>query len=180
MGLVVNLWGSPGSGKSTMAWGLAYYLKRGGYKVELSAEYAKELALEGLFERMKDQVMIFAEQRRRLNLLASTCDIVINDCPLLMGAAYYDELYPDVFRDTLKWAHEENPTLDFFVRRAHAYVGHGRVQTEAESDALAYEMRQLMDAYGVRYDIVKGTDDGLEEVLRAVRYEHEMRSAPAD
>lgn len=86
---VINLFGGPGSGKSTTAAGLFYFMKLQGIKVELVTEYAKELVYDGTLELMLDrQEVIFAEQNQRLHRLRNNVDFAIIDSPLLLSYVY--------------------------------------------------------------------------------------------
>jgi hypothetical protein len=171
MTLVVNLFGAPCAGKSTMAAGLFYCLKRAGVRAELAGEYAKDLTYDARFEgaaSLRDQIYIFAKQRSRIERLVPHCEVIITDCPVLLGASYYPELFPDSFRELLVWAFNEHDTMNFFLNREHAYSTHGRRQTEEESDQIAKEMMEFLDSNGVIYQETTGSDGGLEAALHAI------------
>lgn len=86
---VINLFGGPGSGKSTTAAGLFYHMKLRGQSVDLVTEYAKELVWEGRLEDMLDkQEDIFVEQQRRIRRLRDNVDYAIVDSPLLLSYVY--------------------------------------------------------------------------------------------
>lgn len=172
MSFVVNLWGAPGSGKSTMAAGLFYHLKKMGLNAEIPVEYAKELVWDNCSHLLKDQMKILGEQRRRVNRLAANCDIVVSDSPLLMASVYYPELFPDSFRETLLWAHNEHRSLNILITRKHAYQGVGRVQTEAQSDALQDDIRGILENHDPAYFEVDGSDEGLASALEVIVHFH--------
>ena len=67
--VVINLWGAPGSGKSTTAAGLFFLMKINKYKVELVTEYAKDLVWNGHEAMFGNQISIFAEQNWRIHRL---------------------------------------------------------------------------------------------------------------
>lgn len=170
--LVVNLFGAPGTGKSTMALGLTYFLKRDRLNVELASEYAKELTFAQRMlgaASLQDQIYIFAKQRARIEQLIPHSDIVVTDCPVLLGANYYAELFPDSFRDLLLWSFNSYTSLNVYITRSHEYSTVGRRQSEAESDQIAEEMRTFIDKHGVDYIEVSGDDAGLEIVLAEIR-----------
>jgi nicotinamide riboside kinase len=166
--LIVNLFGSPGAGKSTMALGLTYELKRAKMDVELASEYAKDMTFDGRWDTLKDQIYMFAKQRARLERLTKHCDVVVTDCPLLMGAQYYPELFPDCFRELLVWAFDQHQTLNLFLTRTHTYSSHGRRQTQEESDAISKEMLDFLDKNKVDYHVITGDDAGLEQAQRLI------------
>ena len=84
---VINIFGGPGSGKSTGAASLYAWLKRNGESVELIQEYAKELYYEGTLATV-NELQIFNEQVRRLETYKGKVDYVITDAPLLKSVVY--------------------------------------------------------------------------------------------
>lgn len=58
--LVINIFGGPGVGKSTVAAGLFYRLKCLHYSVELVEEFAKYLVYQGMVDVLRrDQLRVF-------------------------------------------------------------------------------------------------------------------------
>ena len=87
---VINLWGGPGTGKSTTAAELFVKLKKQNVNVELVTEYAKDLTYEQRYNVLEeDQLYILTKQFRRLYRLRKSVDIVITDSPLLLGCVYF-------------------------------------------------------------------------------------------
>ena len=85
--LVVNLFGGPGTGKSTTAAELFSELKHRGIRAELVTEVAKDLCYEKS-PLLGDQLHILSEQHRRLARLRDQVDIVITDAPISLGEIY--------------------------------------------------------------------------------------------
>lgn len=137
MTTVINLFGSSGSGKSTTALGLAYQLKMQGYKVELVTEWIKEKIFSEDFSVMKDQLYIFAKQRRKQFILQDKgLDFIITDSPLVLSSFYgrkyntIDSLIESViFNEFSKFNN-----LNFFLKRTHPFDPVGRMETEEQSD----------------------------------------------
>ena len=92
MCVVINLFGAPGSGKSTTMARLFADLKQEGYNVEMVSEFAKDLVYENRIDTMKDELYIFAKQNHRLFKAKDKVDIIITDRPLLLTCVY-DKLY---------------------------------------------------------------------------------------
>ena len=70
---IINLFGASGSGKSTTAMGLTYFLRLGGHKVEYVNEYAKDLVYEESTHKLKHQLYVFAKQLKKQDVLSSVC-----------------------------------------------------------------------------------------------------------
>ena len=89
--LVINIFGGPGVGKSTLAAEVFAHFKKNKLNVELVTEYAKDLVWEERNNILKDQLYILAKQNRRLERLRNKgIDVVVTDSPLLLGKIYFD------------------------------------------------------------------------------------------
>ena len=70
---VINLFGGPGSGKSTTAASVFSKLKIMGYNVELVTEFAKDMVWEQHDSIFDNQLLIFAEHKNlKVELLISS------------------------------------------------------------------------------------------------------------
>lgn len=86
---IINLYGGPGVGKSTVSAELFSLMKKENYSVEFVTEYAKELTYEGRYNVLdQDQLYVFAKQHRKILRLRDKVDYVISDSPLLLSSVY--------------------------------------------------------------------------------------------
>ena len=141
---VINLFGPPGSGKSTTAAGVFHKLKCEGRAVELVTEYAKDMVWENRANILDDQLYIFAKQRRRLERLRGKVDYVVTDSPLLLSAVY-GKLYtpdalPEEFYQLVDTSFRSYDNLNFFLNRVKPYSEIGRLQDEQEAFAVEKAM----------------------------------------
>lgn len=142
---VINLIGSPGTGKSTIASELFAKMKWEGYDVELVSEYAKELIWEERNETFKNELYLFAKQHHRLFRLNGKVEYVITDRPLILSV-FYNQKYGDnsqQFKDIV--LHEVNKfqNVNVFLKRTKPYISKGRNQTEEESDKFSDDMLEI-------------------------------------
>ena len=86
--LVVNLFGTPGTGKSTAAAYIFSRLKMHGINVELVTEYVKDMVWEENKTCLNNQPYIFGQQSYRLSRCADKVDVIVTDSPLLLSILY--------------------------------------------------------------------------------------------
>ena len=84
---VINFYGGPSAGKSTMAAQLFGIMKSKRLNVEMVPEFAKDLTWKksGCLD---DQVYVFANQNHALYTLLGQVDYIITDSPLILGLHY--------------------------------------------------------------------------------------------
>jgi hypothetical protein len=185
--LVVNLYGGPGVGKSTIATGIvsAFNLVKDKTLIsaELAPEYAKEITWRGIQQLFFDQVYIFAKQQHRLHYLMGKVDVIVTDAPLLNNILYVDPPYPsfpELVLETIRGMENYNILLE----RVKSYDPVGRNQTEEEAKVFDSKIETLLKKYEMPYRKVPGNAEGLaiaikkvaEEVLALKRGEYIMDS----
>lgn len=155
--LVINFYGGPGAGKSTMAASLFVKLKNLGYKAELSREVAREWIYEGKeIQLERNQPLLTATQYGRLkDLRANQCDIAISDSPLQLGKVYCSNADLHAMIDQ-RDAEFEN--INVFVTRTKPYVKFGRIQDDVDAARAIDELVKKLD---IKFDYeVTGDEAG--------------------
>lgn len=161
--IVVNLFGAPGCGKSTVAAGLYSRLKQKGYNAELVSEFAKEITWEGHFTLLRDQLYLLAHQNRKLERLKGKVDIVVTDSPLLLTLAYVPPNYYGKFKDFVYEIWESYKNLNIFLERDVEFDKVGRVHDEQMSASLRDVISHLttpdlsFKTSSVDYDLIEET-----------------------
>ena len=85
---VINLFGAPGSGKSTGAAYIFAQLKMRNINCELVTEYAKDLTWEKRELSLGCQEYIFGKQSFRMKRCRDKVDVIITDSPIPLGIFY--------------------------------------------------------------------------------------------
>lgn len=129
--ILINLYGGPGTGKSTTATGLFSQMKLQGFKCEYVSEYAKDVVWDRSFDLLHNQLLIFANQYHRIQRLESHgVDYVITDSPLLLSLNYMPENYFASFKGLVKEAYQSFNNFDVFLNRVKPYQPIGRRHAE--------------------------------------------------
>lgn len=142
---VINLFGGPGTGKSTTAAGLFHLMKIKYYNVELVTEFAKDLAWENRTSIFSDQLYILAKQNRRLERLRDKVEWAITDSPLVLSLNYTTPNYlPIHFKSLVGELFDTYHNHNFFLTRIKEYVPIGRSQTNEEARLLDKAIHEML------------------------------------
>lgn len=140
---IVNLYGGPGSGKSTTAANIFYHMKMRGYKCELINEYAKELTWDESWSTLGDQSLVFSTQHHKVFRLKDKVDYIITDSPLLLTLLYKKDM-PATFTTFVVDMHNRYENINFYINRTKKYEMVGRSQSEEESIIIDNRTRCLL------------------------------------
>jgi hypothetical protein len=169
---VINLYGGPGTGKSTTAAALFAELKFRGVNSEYVQEYAKDKAWEfgtnhlGVPKVFQAQEYIFGKQHFRLRRCAQDVDVIVTDCPLFLGLVYMPEDFPiPSLRNCIREAYDLYDNLDVFLVRNKPYNPKGRFQTEEQAKGLDVVVKNIMNAQQVPYHVVETGREAVDEIL---------------
>lgn len=133
---IVNLFGAPGAGKSTLAALTFSHLKIKGFNVELVTEYAKDLTYSNRREELTIQPYIFGKQLSRIERLINKVDIIVTDSPLLLSIIYTNDRWPASFISSCIDIFMQYNNINYLINRTKEYKTSGRSQTEQESDEI--------------------------------------------
>ena len=153
---VINMFGSPGCGKSTQAAGLFYKMKLAGLNVELVTEYAKDLVWQDRLDSMADQQdYIFAKQHHRLHRLRGKVDYVVTDSPIILGIAYMKHHNVPVIHDLVTLmlsTFNRFDNFNFLLERGDIpYKAEGRRQDEVGSNDVGNDIKRILMDNSIRH-----------------------------
>lgn len=163
---VINLFGAPGSGKSTTMLGLTYKMKMMGLSAENTPEFYKELILEeGDKAKFGGQLHILNNQNIRLARLEGKNDFTISDCPLPLIGYYTADDYIQGFHDLTTTLFNKYDNVNYFILRNHEYENEKRVHDEDESDKIAVELPLYLRRQGVDLRYIESGPDLVDNIL---------------
>lgn len=170
MSVFINLFGAPGSTKTTIAYGLGYLLKSAGYSCYVVSEYPEELVYdEDDFMLTTQQSAIYEEQLKREERAFGQVDYIVCMCPALLCTVYADK--------TCKWTYDA--AAEFVKRQGQINIlltiNHdlpwsmaGRIHDFAESMEIERKIRVMLDWNGIQYREFKAGAKA-KEILKVVK-----------
>lgn len=168
---VVNLFGGPGTGKSTLSGEVFVKLKKQGKSTELVREYVKDWAWEGRKITKYDQIYILGKQIKKEALLYNKVDYVITDSPYLLSP-FYEEYYMNkeiVLPSALEFMNyaKENGIEyhNFFLGRNKPYDPKGRYENEEEARMIDKAMEGFLQKHNINYKTVVVNDDEKADII---------------
>ncbi len=169
--IIVNLFGGPGSGKSTTTAGLFHKLKINGVNCELVTEFAKHITWKEDFNTLKNQLYVFAKQHDRMFHLKDKVDVIITDSPTIMGLSYcnwdsisqsFEQLVVDEFN------RPDAINVNYFINRVKPYNPSGRSQTEDEAKLKDVEIKALLNKYDVPFEVIDGDENAVNWLFNII------------
>ena len=169
--LHVNLFAGPGTGKSTTASGIFYYLKAAGLKCELIREFAKDLVWRE-DKSINDQVYVFGKQYHKHFILENKVDVTISDSPLLLSLIYAPANLPDSWRTGVIDLFHQFNNLNFFLVRddtEHKFEQAGRLQDLEGAIEKDKQIKEMLDHYQIQYQPIIFTKNLAENIASMIQ-----------
>lgn len=142
---VINIFGCPKAGKTTIMSGVFCLLKLHDIQCEIAPDYPKEIMWEKRFSLLSDkQYYIFAKQLKRIEELYEHTDIVLTDSPLLINLVYNKEknnaLHGLVIEENKKYNN-----INYFIKRTRPIVyGCFKLKTEAQIITIEKDIEKML------------------------------------
>ena len=151
--IVVNLFGGPGSGKSTGAAYIFSRLKMAGINCELITEYAKDKTWEKNMTALSCQEYILGKQSYRMKRCADKVDVIVTDSPLPIGLFFNDDpaLENPEFVKTIMNLFKKYDNRNYLLARNQPYNPIGRNQTQEEADNIGDQIQDFLDDWNMKY-----------------------------
>jgi hypothetical protein len=143
---VINLYGGPGTGKSTTRANLFGLMKGKSLLVDEAPEFAKDLTYEENWSLLANQGFVTAGQEQRQARLNGKVDWCVSDCPLPLAIYYargtrYDTEW---YRNFVWGLFDSYSNINIFLERVKPYQKYGRTQSEDEAKEIDRYLLNLM------------------------------------
>jgi hypothetical protein len=176
MSRIINLFGGPGIGKSSIASGLTYKLKRKHITCDNPYEFPKQLAWDENHLAIKDQLYVLANQHRGIVKSFGKVNYIILDSPILLslvyrsvyeGLEYPATLYGESFDKMVLDIHNQYDSVNIVLKRTEGgYNEKERYQSLEESKHLDMEIENSLIKYDIPYHIVEVGDKTVADILK--------------
>lgn len=156
---LINLYGAPGVGKSSVAAGLFFLMKSHHLSVEQISEYAKYLVHSGRHWQLKEeQLYLLAKQHHKQLILKGSYEYAVTDSPLMLTAFYAPKEYHSHFEPLVRQLDSDFKHINIFVTRNLAdgapFQTEGRMHDRQGSMAIEKEMRHFLHERGIHFNEV--------------------------
>lgn len=175
---IINLFCGPGGGKSSIAAGLLYELKKKHISCDAPYEFPKVLAWDDNQSAIKDQLYVLANQHRGIVQSFGKVDYIIMDSPILLSLIYknyYNRLeypsvlYTELFDEMVLGIHNKYENLNILLKRGEGVHNEKeRYQDLKKSIQLDYIIQQTLDTHHISYTEISVNETTLEKILELI------------
>lgn len=111
---IINLFSGPGAGKTSIASGLTYKLKKKHITCDNPYEFPKLLAWDENHSAIKDQLFVLANQHRGIVKSYGKVDYIVLDSPILLSLTYKNIYKSNEYPATLYGNTFDKMVLDIY------------------------------------------------------------------
>lgn len=171
---VINFFGGPSCGKSTIAAYVFSQLKIKNYSCEYVNEYAKDCVYEGRNTvLLNDQLYVLAKQNHKLKMLqlGKQIDFAIVDSPLLLSNVYgkINNSVPNSFYNlTLDYFKSYN-NINFFVQRKHNFQDKNRIHNEQQSIKIDDYIKDYLVENNILFEDLNTSKDVISQLKESIQ-----------
>tara|TARA_B100000683_G_scaffold127101_1_gene124709 strand:- start:3469 stop:4002 length:534 start_codon:yes stop_codon:yes gene_type:complete len=175
MSKLVNLFGGPGIGKSSIAAGIFYKLKKKHISCNNPYEFPKILAWDKNIPAIKDQLYVCANQHRGIAQSYGKVDFIIIDSPILFSTIYHRyytkgypaEFYGDSFHQMVIDLHRKYDNLNILLERAEGqHNEEERFQDMKQSLEIDALCKNVLEKINEPYHTIKVGKNTVKDILK--------------
>lgn len=176
---IINLFGGPGIGKSSIASGLTYKLKKKHITCDNPYEFPKLLAWDENHSAIRDQLYVLANQHRGIVKSYGKVDYIILDSPILLSLTYKNyyksnqypaTLYGDTFDKLVLETFNQYENINILLERGEGnHNEKERYQSLDESMELDKAIELSMISNNIPYYVVKVGKNTVKDILKILK-----------
>jgi len=179
---IINLFGGPGIGKSSIASGLTYKLKKKHITCDNPYEFPKVLAWDENYSAISDQLYVLANQHRGIVKSYGKVDYIILDSPVILSLIYKDyynakrksdhpsRLYKQNFDNMILDIHKGYESINILLKRGKGkHNDKERYHNLEESKELDTMIQESLDLHGIEYYIVEVGKNTLKDIYNIIK-----------
>ena len=168
--LVVNIFGGPGSGKSTFASELFCELKKHHVEAACPEEHAKLAIWSGQPWLLDQQTVLLGRTWETIHALQGKVEVIIVDSPILLCSVYAREREPVSFHLLTADLHRRTDRLNLLLERDDKmqYSTNGRRENESEARVVDEQILTTLDIHNEPHCEVSRNRDDIASVVDAI------------
>ena len=179
MSKIINIFGGPGIGKSSIAAGVTYKIKKNHISCDQPYEFPKLLAWDDNHSAIQDQLYVLANQHRGIVKSYGKVDYIVLDSPILLSLTYrnyykrteypsslYGESFDKMVLDTFNQYDNINIVLD---RAEGVHNNDERYQNLEESKELDIVIENSLIENNIPFHKIKVNDDTVDDIMKLVK-----------
>ena len=165
--IVINLFGEPGSGKTTAMHGMIYKLRLLGYHCEMANEWIKDSVWDGSKYPFSDQIYVFSHQLKKLRQLRNKgIDFVVTDSPLCLSVVYGVE--SKLFEELVIQEFNTFTNVSYYLNRITPYDPIGRRHSSKSASYVGKIILDSLKIHNIPYSIHNSSEDGINAMVSEV------------
>jgi hypothetical protein len=165
--LVCNLFGGPGTGKSSSMANIFAELKWAGVNCEMAPEFAKEKVWEGSTQILSNQIYVFGKQLHAIHRVLDKVEVIITDSPLLLSLIYGSNECEE-FKALVSKVYSRQRNLNIFLTRKKKYNPSGRLQSEKEAKKIDQSLLNLLEKNKIPYYVHDTGKESCEKIAKQI------------
>jgi hypothetical protein len=175
MSKIINLFAGPGTGKTSIAAGVLYELKKRHISCDAPYEFPKVLAWDDNKSAIKDQLYVLANQHRGIVQSFGKVEYIVMDSPILLsliyknyynGTEYPSSLYTELFDKMVLGIHSQYENLNIVLKRGMGVFNKTeRYQDLGQSIELDYMIVTTLDKNEIPYIELEVDENTVNRIL---------------
>jgi len=178
MSKIINLFCGPGGGKSSIAAGITYKLKKNHINCDQPYEFPKLLAWDENHSAIQDQLYVLANQHRGIVKSYGKVDYIVLDSPILLSLTYRNYYKGTEYPSNLYGESFDKMVLDIFNQYDNINIVLKRVDGNHNNDERYQNLEQSKELDGVienslidnniPYHTIQVGEDSVEEIIKLI------------